>query len=29
MVIQKVADAARQDHISRVDVLFFEKAATF
>jgi hypothetical protein len=29
MVIQKVADAARQDKVSRVDVPFFEKAATF
>jgi hypothetical protein len=29
MVIQKVADAARQDQVSRVDVPFFEKAATF
>jgi hypothetical protein len=29
MVIQKVADAARQDGVARVDVAFFEKAATF
>jgi hypothetical protein len=29
MVIQKVADAARRDGIGRVDVPFFEKAATF
>jgi hypothetical protein len=29
MVIQKVADAARQDGVGRVDVAFFEKAATF
>lgn len=29
MVIQKVADAARQGQVSRVDVPFFEKAATF
>jgi hypothetical protein len=29
MVIQKVADAARQDNVARVDVPFFEKAATF
>ena len=29
MVIQKVADAARQDRVPRVDVPFFEKAATF
>ncbi len=29
MVIQKVADAARQDGVGRVDVSFFEKAATF
>ena len=29
MVIQKVADAARQDQVGRVDVPFFEKAATF
>ena len=29
MVIQKVADAARRDGVSRVDVLFFEQAATF
>jgi hypothetical protein len=29
MVIQKVADAARQEGVGRVDVAFFEKAATF
>jgi hypothetical protein len=29
MVIQKVADAARRDGVGRVDVAFFEKAATF
>ncbi len=29
MVIQKVAEAARQDGVGRVDVAFFEKAATF
>jgi hypothetical protein len=29
MVIQKVADAARQQGVGRVDVAFFEKAATF
>jgi hypothetical protein len=29
MVIQKVADAARRDGVTRVDVPFFEKAATF
>jgi hypothetical protein len=29
MVIQKVADAARRDGVSRVDVPFFEQAATF
>jgi hypothetical protein len=29
MVIQKVADAARRDGMVRVDVPFFEKAATF
>jgi hypothetical protein len=29
MVVQKVADAARQGQVSRVDVPFFEKAATF
>ncbi len=29
MVIQKVADAARRDGAARVDVPFFEKAATF
>jgi hypothetical protein len=29
MVIQKVAEAARQDNVARVDVPFFEKAATF
>ena len=29
MVIQKVADAVRQEGVGRVDVAFFEKAATF
>jgi hypothetical protein len=29
MVIQKVVDAARRDGVSRVDVSFFEQAATF
>lgn len=29
MVIQKVADAARRDGVERVDVPFFERAATF
>ena len=29
MVIHKVAEAARQDNVARVDVPFFEKAATF
>ena len=29
MVIQKVAEAAQREHIARVDVPFFEKAATF
>jgi hypothetical protein len=29
MVVQKVADAARRDGISCVDVSFFEQAATF
>jgi hypothetical protein len=29
MVIQKVADAARRDGVGRVDVAFFERAATF
>jgi hypothetical protein len=29
MVIQKVADAARQEGIARIDVTFFEKVATF
>jgi hypothetical protein len=29
MVIQKVADAAREGNMGRVDVSFFEKAATF
>jgi hypothetical protein len=29
MVIQKVAEAARHDGVSRVDVSFFEQAATF
>lgn len=29
MIVQKVADAARRDRVSRVDVAFFEQAATF
>ena len=29
MVARKVADQARQDHLSRVDIAYFEKAATF
>lgn len=29
MVAKKVADQARQDQISRVDIAYFEKAATF
>jgi hypothetical protein len=29
MVVQKVVDAARRDGVSRVDVPFFEQAATF
>jgi hypothetical protein len=29
MVIQKVVDAARRDGVARVDVSFFEQAATF
>lgn len=29
MVAKKVADQARQDRISRVDIAYFEKAATF
>ena len=29
MVVQKVADAARRDGVGRVDVAFFEQAATF
>jgi hypothetical protein len=29
LVIQKVVDAARRDGVSRVDVPFFEQAATF
>jgi hypothetical protein len=29
MVIQKVAEAARRDRTDRVDVPFFEQAATF
>jgi hypothetical protein len=29
MVIQKVVDAARQEGVVRVDVEFFERAATF
>ena len=29
MVARKVAESARQDQISRVDITYFEKAATF
>ncbi len=29
MVAQKVADQARKDQVSRIDVAYFEKAATF
>lgn len=29
MVVKKVADQARQDQVSRVDIAYFEKAATF
>ena len=29
MVIQKVADQARKDQVTRIDVAYFEKAATF
>ena len=29
MVAKKVADQARQDQVSRVDIAYFEKAATF
>ena len=29
MVVQKVADQARKDQITRIDVAYFEKAATF
>ena len=29
MVAKKVADSARQDEVSRVDITYFEKAATF
>ena len=29
MVVQRVADRARQEHVERVDVAFFERAATF
>jgi len=29
MVARKVAESARQDQISRVDIAYFEKAATF
>ena len=29
MVAKKVADLARQDEVSRVDITYFEKAATF
>lgn len=29
MVVKKVADQARQDQVRRVDIAYFEKAATF
>jgi hypothetical protein len=29
MVVKKVAEPAHQDQISRVDIAYFEKAATF
>jgi hypothetical protein len=29
MVVQRVAERARQEHVARVDVAFFERAATF
>jgi hypothetical protein len=29
MVVQRVAERARQEHVERVDVAFFERAATF
>jgi len=29
MVVEKVAEQAQQEHITRVDVAFFERAATF
>ncbi|HEY7495549.1 MAG TPA: PCP reductase family protein [Candidatus Tectomicrobia bacterium] len=29
MVVQRVAERARQEHVVRVDVAFFERAATF
>jgi hypothetical protein len=29
MVVEKVAQQAQQEHIARVDVAFFERAATF
>jgi hypothetical protein len=29
MVVEKVAQQARQEHITRVDIAFFEQAATF
>ena len=29
MVVKKVADLARQDQVGRVDITYFEKAATF
>lgn len=29
MVVQRVAERAREEHIERVDVVFFERAATF
>jgi len=29
MVVEKVAEQAQQEHVARVDVTFFERAATF
>jgi hypothetical protein len=29
MVVKKVADLARQEQVTRVDIAYFEKAATF
>ena len=29
MVVRKVADEVRKDHVSRVDIAYFEKVATF